>query len=401
VTVEIRPAAEDEVDAVIAATNSAFGEGVHPADLERMRSIMPVERILGAFDGGRAVGCSAALRFELTIPGGALPTAGVTWVGVLPSHRRRGLLREFMRRQLEQFHAEGEPLAALWASEAPIYRRFGYGLASVNGVLDAEAARFAYRDDPGLTGSVRLVDADEAAEVFQPLYEGLRMARPGFISRSPELWAAKLADPEHRREGAGPKFNALLELDGRPAGFARYRIASKWERWTPQGELQVLEVQAMSREALRELWRFLFSVDLITRVSSQHFDPGSPLFLMTVEPRRLHVGLVDGLWLRVVDVARALQLRSYAGDGSVVIEITDDLCDWNRGRFRAGTGAGPTDDPPELRLAVADLGSLYLGGFSARELDAAGRLEELVPGAVERADALFRAPEPPYCPEEF
>jgi predicted acetyltransferase len=221
VTVEIRPPAEDEVEAVIAAANAAFGEGVHPADVERMRSIMPVDRILGAFDGGRAVGCSAALRFELTIPGGVVRTAGVTWVGVLPSHRRRGLLREFMRLQLDQFHGEGEPLAALWASEASIYRRFGYGLASVNATLEAEAGSFAFRDDQGAVGSVRLVDATEAFEVLPPLYDRMRLERPGFVSRSSELWAAKLADPEHRRDGAGPKFTAVLELDGRVEGFAR------------------------------------------------------------------------------------------------------------------------------------------------------------------------------------
>ena len=400
-TVEIRTPAEAEVEQVIAAANTAFGEAVHPADAERMRSIMPLDRILGAFDGGRPVGCSAALRFDLTIPGGAVPTAGVTWVGVVPSHRRRGVLREFMRRQLEQFHAEGEPLAALWASEAPIYRRFGYGLASVNAMLDAEVARFAYRDDAGPAGSIRLVDVDEARELFPPLYDGVRVMRAGYLSRSPELWAAKLADPEHRREGAGPKFNAVLELDGRPEGFARYRIAGNWERWTPQGQLQVIEVQAATGEALRELWRFLFSVDLIVSVRADRFDPSSSLFLQVVEPRRLHVGLVDGLWLRLVDVAEALRLRSYAVDGSLVLDVVDELCEWNRGRFRAGARAGATDERAELRLSVADLGSLYLGGFGARELRAAGRLEELVPGAVDRADALFRTPDPPFCPEEF
>src|SRR5207248_1611084 len=112
----------------------------------------------------------------------------------------------------------------------------GYGLASVNATLDAEAARFVLRDDPGPNGSIRLVDVEEASELFPPLYDRVRLARPGYISRSPELWSAKLADPEHRRDGAGPKFNAVLELDGRAEGFARYRIAGNWERWTPQGQ---------------------------------------------------------------------------------------------------------------------------------------------------------------------
>jgi predicted acetyltransferase len=399
--VEIRTPSEDEFEAAFATTNAAFGEEARPEDVERARTLMPLERIVAAFDGGRPVGVSAALRFELTIPGGALPTAGVTWVGVLPSHRRRGVLRQFMERQLEQFHDEGEALAALWASEAPIYQRFGYGLASINANLDADAARFALRDDPGPCGSVRLVSRDEALEALPPIYERVRLSRPGFLSRSQSLWAAKLADPEHRREGASPKYNAVLELDGQPAGFARYRIAGKWERWTPQGELRVLEVIAVSNDALRELWRFLFSVDLIVSVRAEHFDPASPLFLMTLEPRRLHMSLVDGIWLRLVDVATALRARSYAGEGSVVLDVVDELCEWNRGRYRAGADAGPTDEQAELRLCVADLGSLYLGGFDARQLHAAGRIEEVVPGALDRAGALFRTPEPPFCPEEF
>jgi predicted acetyltransferase len=399
--VEIRTPTEDEFEAAFATTNAAFGEEARPEDVERARTLMPLDRIVAAFDGGRPIGVAAALRFELTIPGGALPTAGVTWVGVLPSHRRRGVLRQFMQRQLEQFHEEGEPLAALWASEAPIYQRFGYGLASINANLDADAARFALRDDPGASGSVRLVSPEEALEVIPPIYERVRLSRPGFLSRSQALWAAKLADPEHRREGASPKYNAVLELDGEAAGFARYRIAGKWERWTPQSELRVIEVIAASHQALRELWRFLFSIDLIVSVRASHFDPASPLFLMTLEPRRLHMSLIDGLWLRLVDVATALQARSYADEGSVVFDVVDELCEWNRGRFRAGADAGSSDDEPELRLSVADLGSLYLGAFSASQLQAAGRVEGLVPGAVERADALFSTPEPPFCPEEF
>jgi predicted acetyltransferase len=401
VSIEIRSPREDEFEAVFAAANAAFGEAARPEDVERVRPLMPLGRILAGFDCGRPVGVSAALQFELTIPGGAAPAAGVTWVGVLPSHRRRGLLREFMLRQLDQFHEAGEPLAVLWASEAPIYGRFGYGLASFNADLDAEAARFAFRDDPGRSGSIRLVSAEGALEVLPPLYERVRLSRPGYLSRSQVWWGAKVADPEHRRGGAGPKFNAVLELDGEPAGFARYRVDGKWERATPQGRLEVIEVQACSLDALRELWRFLFSIDLIATVSADWFDPGSPLFLMTVEPRRLHVTLSDGLWLRLVDVAEALRIRSYAADASVVFDVADEQCAWNRGRFRAGADAGPTDEPAEIRVGVADLASLYLGGFDAAQLRAAGRLEELVPGAVDRANALFRTPEPPFCPEEF
>ena len=399
-TIEIRHPTDGEFEAVFEASCVAFGEAHHPSDVDRARAVMPLERIHVAFDDGKPVGVAAAYAFEQTIPGGTLPAAGISWVGVLPSHRRRGLLTRLMREQLDDVHANGEPLAILWASEASIYGRFGYGLATLNGDAEADKAGFAFRDDPGPAGSVRLVTADEARELFPPLYERVRTTRLGFLSRSPEGWAVRLADPEHQREGAGPKVNALLELDGEPAGFARYRIAAKWERGLPQGEVQVMDVIATSRDALRELWRYVFSIDLTSRLTAS-LDPASPLVLMTVEPRRLHVTLVDGLWLRLVDVAAALVARSYAAAGSVVIDVVDDFCDWNHGRFRAGEGAGPADDAPQLRLSAADLGSLYLGGFDAHRLHAAGRIEELAPGAVERAAELFRTPEPPFCPDHF
>jgi len=193
----------------------------------------------------------------------------------------------------------------------------------------------------------------------------------------------------------------LLELDGEPAGFARYRIAATWDGALPAQEVVVIEAIPTSTDALRELWRYLFSIDLTTRVKATYFDPFSPLFLMVAEPRRLRVKLADGLWLRLVDVGEALRRRSYATGDSVVLDVVDGFCSWNAGRFRAGADAGPTDAAAELRLEVRELATAYLGGFGVAALHRAGLVEELVPGAVERADALFRTLEPPFCPEDF
>src|SRR5206468_374379 len=148
-------------------------------------------------------------------------------------------------------------------------------------------------------------------------------------------------------------------------------------------------------------WRFLFGIDLIARVSLWNFDPATALFLMVQDARRLQLKLADGIWLRLVDVAEALRRRSYAGEGAIVLEVNDDFCPWNTGRYRVGHAPGPTDDEPDLRLPVADLASAYLGAFSFERLAAAGRVEELADGAVARASALFRTLLPPYCPEPF
>jgi predicted acetyltransferase len=168
-----------------------------------------------------------------------------------------------------------------------------------------------------------------------------------------------------------------------------------------ESELVLVDAIATSTEATRELWRYLFGVDLIARVSLWNYDPATPLFLMVKDARRLQLKLADGIWLRLVDVGEALRRRSYAGEGSVVLDVTDDFCSWNEGRYRAGEEAGPTEDSAELRLSAADLASTYLGAFSFERLAAAGRLEEFVEGAVARASSLFRTELPPYCPEPF
>jgi len=403
VDLDYRSPNTDEVASVLRAVTSAFGEELKDEDLERWRQVMPPDRVLAAWDDGRPVGVAASWPFELTVPGGtAVPTAGVTWVGVLPSHRRRGILTELMRRQLDDVHERGEPLAILWASEAPIYGRFGYGVAAPETFVDAERDAFALRDDSGPRGSTRLVTADEAFELFPPLYESRRLERPGLVSRTEAWWKhVMLADPEKWRDGAGPKFFALLEIDGDPAGYAMYRIKSSWEEGTPRGELRATEVFAVSPEATAEIWRFLFGVDLVVRVKSGRIDPAWALALMVTDPRRLHLSLAEGLWLRLLDLEGALRARAFHDGEPAVLEIEDGLFARNTGRWKVGPEAGRTDAEPDVALDVADLASAYLGAFTFEQLAAAGRARELRPGGLARATTRFATPLPPWCPEGF
>ncbi len=335
------------------------------------------------------------------MPGGELGAGGVTWVGVLPSHRRRGILTQMMKLQLEDLHERGEPLAILWASEAAIYGRFGYGIAAPTVQLDADRSRFALRDDPGPRGAVRLIDRDEAGKVLPPIYDAVRRQVPGFTSRSALLWDLyRLADPEHWRRGGGPKFYAVLEFDGEAVGYTLYRIKLEWEEGFAKSQVRVLETCATSAAAERELWRFLFGIDLVARIQGRH-DPGSPLFLMVADPRSLMLRVTEGLWLRIVDLDAALTGRTYAADHTVVVEVRDELCPWNAGRWRMGSDVGRTEDDAELELDIADLASAYLGAFDFERLAAAQRVHELKPGALRRATDLFRTSRPPFCPEDF
>jgi predicted acetyltransferase len=402
VEIEYRAPNEDEFAAVLRTTHTAFGEDLKDDDLERHRKMMPLDRLLVAWDGDRPVGVTGAYPFEMTIPGGSGKAAGVSWVGVLPSHRRRGILRELMLRQLDDVHERGEPFAILYASESAIYGRFGYGMAVLGTQMDANRNAFALRDDPGPRGSARLLTMDEAAALFPPLYDRLRRSRPGYLSRSEDWWRQyRLADPEHWRDGAGPKYYALLEIDGEPAGFAMYRVASKWEDETPKGEVRVVDAHATSPEATAELWRFLFGIDLVERVKSGLVDPAWPLLHLVTDPRRLKLSVSDGLWLRFVDLESALRARTFGDGEAVVLEVSDDVLPRNAGRWSIGPKPGRTDDEADVALDITDLASAYLGAFSFERLAAAGRATELRPGGLARATALFATPLPPFCPEGF
>jgi predicted acetyltransferase len=399
--VDVRVIPEEDRRRWFEVCSTAFSSELREEEVEADSKLMPPERMLGAYADGALVGTTADFPLTLTIPGGELPAAGVTSVGVLPSHRRRGALTRLMERQLEDARDRGEPLAVLWASEGTIYGRYGYGIASRVVGIDADRMAFDAPRDPNARSHV--VDVDEAAEAFRQPYDRIRRETPGMIERSSDWWKLyRLADPEHRRHGAGPKFYALLELDGRVEGYAIYRVKHDWDEGFAQSQLRVQEALATSPRATRELWRFLFSVDLVARIQAWPLPPDHPLYLLAQEPKRLRVRIGDGLWLRILDLERALSARSYATEGELVIELADPLVPENQGTWRLSTESGvDRSGRPELRLGVSALASAYLGEFSFGELQGAGLVEELAKGAVTRADALFQTSRAPWCPEVF
>jgi predicted acetyltransferase len=371
--------------------------------VERFSALLRPERMHIARDEGRIVGGAGAFTYRMAVPGGEIPAAGITVVGVLPTHRRRGALTSMMRAQLEDCRSRGELAAYLWASEATIYGRFGYGLASRNGSVSiaTERTRFAVPFEP--RGVVRLVDFDEAARTFPRLYEQLFAERPGMFSRTKEWWELRrLDDDPSRRHGRGPKNLALLELDGEPAGYAIYHVKQEEHAGASKGTVTILEVVAPSAEASRELWRWLLDFDWTSEFSANLLPLDHPLFLLLAEPRRMRFTINDGVWVRLLDVGAALSARSYEGDDTVVLELADAFLPENAGRWRVSAGgAERTDAQAEIALDVTGLSSVYLGGFSFADLVRASRAEELADGAVARADALFATPADPWCAEIF
>ena len=406
-SIDIRAPRDDEMREFLNTLEAAFGYLPTEELIERLPKVLEPSRLLVATEGAGIVGVGGAFRFNFTIPGNDIPVAGVTMVGVLPSHRRRGVLTRMMRRQLEDARSWNEPIAVLWASEGSIYQRFGYGLASRQLTLDIERDRAVFLEHAEPTGTARMVGNDQALEILPGIYDRVRAQRTGMPSRSKQWWVNhRLADPEDERNGGGPMWRVVVEINGRPEAYALYRLHGSWEESLPSGHVSIIEVVAATPEATREVWRYVFGIDLSARVKAYWEPIDTPLQHLLSEVRRLRLGLKDALWLRIVDVRGALEARSYEVDDTLTFRLVDHFCDWNAGVWRIEVDGGKprvaeSDAAPDLALSARDLGATYLGGTSFTELALAGRVQELRPDALRRADALFHNAPAPWCPEVF
>ena len=397
---EIRTARPDERIDSIRPIWHYFGAPLGPEEDRASRMLLPDGRMHVAVDGAAIVGGGGAFELALTVPGGPVRVAGVTVIAVLPTHRRRGILRKLMRAQLDDIHARGESLAVLWASEGGIYGRFGYGLASVCGDAEIPRAHARFVMEVDWPGKARLVGVDEALTLFPQVYERVSAQTPGMFARTAEWWEKRtLTDSEWRRAGGGELAFAVLELDGKPEAYAAYRLNFAYADGVPTGTTVVVEAIGATPPSTAAVWRYLLDIDWMASVHATLLPIDHPLFLLLLDPNRMKFRVGDGLWVRLVDVGAALAQRSYAADGDLILEVSDTFCPWNDARF-ALDGTQTTADP-DLRLSVDALGSTFLGGFSFADQIRAGRVEELTPGAVARADALFHTDRKPWCPEIF
>ena len=407
---EPEPVDADELEAFERAVHLAFHEEARPEEIANSLRTLEAERTLAIRDSGEIVAGTAVLTRAITVPGGAaVPVAAVTAVGVVPGQTRRGHLGRLMRRQLDDVREAGrEPIAALWASEGGIYGRYGYGLSTraVGFELSTAGAELR-RDAPLPAERPRVLAAAEAVERLEPVFEAVRAQVPGMMSRGDAWWEHRLFDPEHRREGRSP-LRAAVQAgpDGEPAGYALFAAKTDWDEHGPAGEARVRELMATTPEVRAGLWAFLLSLDLIRtvrwRLAGDH-DP-LPHLLASSDPLVQTIG--HGLFVRLVDVDRALVARRYSAPLSVVLEVDDAFCPWNTGRHRLTSDGDtvrcePTDEPADVALGAEALGAAYLGGTRLETLAGAGRVRELRPGALREADLAFRGATEPWCPEIF
>jgi predicted acetyltransferase len=406
---EIRPVTADELPAYLRTAEGAFHEDVAPEDIEMDRTLVELERTLAAFDGPEIVGTTAILTRELTIPGAVMSVAGVTAVGVLATHRRRGLLTALMRRQLDDVRAAGESVAILWASEPVIYGRFGYGLAAAHASVTLRTAGARLHPAmPPPDGRWALLEPAAAVERIAPFYDRVRRGRVGHLDRTPPWWARRVWDPERHRDGRNALRAAVHESpEGEVDGYVLYAVKSDWSDG-PNATATVREHVADGPAATAAVWSYLLGLDLTRTVECWIAAPDTPFADLVQGPQRTRMDLGQNLWVRLVDVPAALAARTYAAAIDVVLEVDDAFCPWNAGRFRLVASAPGsaatcerTDAPADLALSSNELGAAYLGGTSLAALQSIGRVREQRGGTLEPVATAFRGAREPYCPEIF
>ena len=393
--VDVRTLRPDELPTAWAVLSRAFGVPVHPDDVDVELALVDPARAYGAEVDGRLVATAASFDVAMAVPGRVTPVAGVTWVGVLPTYRRRGLLGALMARQLTDLHESQTAVAALWASEGAIYGRYGYGVAAWN--LAVTVRRGAAFRLAVPTGSLELVEP--RPDLLAATYERVAARTPGFVGRNERWWAYRLHDPGHARDGAGEL--QCVVTDG---GYALYSVQGQWADALPAGVVRVRELVAQDLPARLRLWRHLLDLDLTAEVQASALAPDDPLLLSALaEPRAARARVRDSLWVRLVDLPSALRSRTYACAVDVVVEVVDEQAPWNTGRWRltgdrTGAECLPVRTAADLVLRVEDLGAAYLGGTPLR----ARPVEERTPGVLDVVSTAFGPTgAAPWCPLVF
>lgn len=411
---DVRPIAESELADWLRAVNTGFLTASHvtDSDVAQRAKHSDLARALGAFDPetGRCVAALRSFTQELTVPGGAsVRSSAITTVGVLPTHRRQGLLSRMMSAELTAARARGDVLSTLIAAEYPIYGRYGFGPAASVSEWEIDVPRTGLDrrlPAPVEGGRIDLVDEAEVRRVGPELHERLRARTHGMVDRDERWWSLATGLEKLSHRPYKESFHAVYRTaDGEVAGLAVYRADGHWtDAKIPQNTVQVTDLLAVTPQAERALWHFLCSIDWVMKVRTGHRAPDDLVAQLLPDPRSARpVTAADFLWVRLLDVVRALGARTYAVPGVLVLDVLD-AAGLSDGRYRLDAGSGAcerTAEAADLSLDVSALGSLYLGDESAVRLAALGRVTELRPGAVALADAVFRTARRPWCPDVF
>jgi predicted acetyltransferase len=414
-TIEIRNYLERFTDreaalkAVLEMDESAFGEDSHEEDINSpVFEVLDDDRTFVAWDGDQIVGTCANFTLTTSTPGGSLPSAGVTFIGVRPTHRRRGV----MTAMLAKLHADGlarnEPVAVLWSADAAIYGRFGYGLATQRVSVEIPHAHAELLNAPtDSTLRLRMVDSANDFELIAPIYRGVEQSRGGVLGID-ERWNRRhVYNPPHFRDGATRVQTVVAEDDNGVRGFVRYALKSSWPSGRyAEGTVVLYRLMSADTAAHAALWRYCLSVDLMTKTTWWNLPVDDPLLTWLEHSRQTNRQTTDALWLRILDLPTALAGRTYSRDIDMTIDVVDSRIVENAGTWRLS--AGPegasctrSSGAPDLTLDIRSLGATLLGGPTLQSHGDAGWITEHTEGALAAASAAFRSERAPYCPFVF
>ncbi|MEZ5365944.1 MAG: GNAT family N-acetyltransferase [Bryobacterales bacterium] len=407
--IEIRPHTPDELWDYRTAVARGFGYDPmeQPGERELYLQRHQAERTFVALDDGQIVGTSIAHGFEMPLPGGQLaPIGGLTDVTVATTHRRRGILTQMMRKQLDAAHERGEAFSALWASESGIYSRFGFGMAMHHERWSIPTANGEFGDHPKFDGELRFAGTTEMRVIAPGVYSRVLRSRPGMLERPEAWWNLRLADPEHRRNGMSSFYFVVYEEKGEPKGYAQYRIKNQWTNKQPDKGLFLEELIAETDAAHAALWRFCLDVDMVTSIQTEHQPVDDCLWWMLANPRWLRRMPFDAVWLAILDPIQALSRRTYAIKHKLVLRVKDEFCPWVDGTYELdasedGVEVKRTTETPDLTLWSSGLSACFLGGAPFSRLQRAGRVEARSQEALRKADLMFGTERAPYCPLLF
>lgn len=410
--VDIRRIREDETPAWLDSLTMSFLERVDTARVaEEVKPLWDCSRVWGAFEGGTVVGTTRTWATELTLPGGVrLPASAVAGVTVRPTHRRRGILTRMMTAEHAAARERGEAVALLYASEYQIYGRFGYGPAchETTWTVDASATGTHV---PAAAGSIEFATPSaELRDAIKGVFEAWRIRQAGEIRRRDFTWDYDLG---LRESVWGPTWKGYLALhrdaSGELDGYVRYRAEEKWTERQPRYILNVDELHALDDLGYAALWRFLTEVDFAATIRAERRHPAERLpWILTNARAAVPSDTGDGLWVKLLDVPRALAARTYERDVSIVLEVIDSAGTDSDERTRVALDAGRdgatctiTEHEADLTLHASALGAAYLGGSRLRDAVVARGVDEHRPGALADADALFATADPPWCSTHF
>ena len=378
-----------------------------PRRVERWARDWLPDRVWGYRDGGRWVATLATEPRTLTVPGPGTGTAdleadALTGVTVAATHRRRGLLTDMIGRSLRAAKDRGDALSMLIAAEWPIYGRFGYAPA----VTDCEWTYHPRRPHASLpappAGSVRQVEADELVSAAPAIFDSARRLRPGQVDRRGPWWDRVLGADGYEPIGKRPNWMLHEGPDG-PDGLLAWKVTRDFNFSGEMGVVEVEDFVAANDLAYRDLWSYLSGIDVVGEIRLDDRSVDEPIQWLLRDGRALQrTSTFDHLWVRLLDVPAALSARHYAVPGQVVLDVVDeDLGGYGAGRVlleadHTGARCTPTDEPAELRLRQRALAAAYLGGYRLRWLARAGEVEEIAPGALDRADVMFSVPLAPW-----